>query len=154
MSSGYVRSMVKSYFATSFPTDVLVDFTALEATLEDILSQYTIEETDSWYGIQFIGSSKEPIAIASSVNKGWYRERGSLFFHIVVPPGVVSGTSAADKLVANADALDAKFSGARIGDIIIESVTPLNTEAGATLDFEGGFTSGSMIISYYRDLNL
>jgi hypothetical protein len=154
MSSGYVRSTIKTYFATQFPGVPLVDFTAEERELEELMTQYSITFQTTWFGIEFVGNTKDPIAVATDTNKGCYRERGSLFFHIVAPVGLVTGTRAADKLVANADALDAKFSGARIGDIIIESITPLNTNAGATLQFEHGFTGGSLIVSYYRDLNL
>jgi len=154
MSSSYVRSQIKAYFAAQLPTDILVDFTAEERGLGAILNEYSISRTDNWYGIQFIGSDEEPIAIASDNNKGCYRENGSLFFHIVTPAGKRLGSTAADRLISTGETLRDIFRGARINDIIVESVTPISTESGSTLTFEGGWQSGSTIVSYYRDINL
>lgn len=154
MSSSYVRTNVKTYFSTEFPGETLVDYTAEERQLSQILKQYGLDYKSDWYAIQFIGSDEEPISIASNTNKGCYRERGSLFFHVVTPAVIKSGVSAADRIIPNAEAVIEKFRGARINDIVVESVTPINTESGGTLEFEQGFTSGSFIVSYYRDINL
>ena len=44
------------------------------------------------------------------------------------------------------------FRGKRINDIIIESVSPPNTESGTTIEFDNNFTSASIFLDYYRDL--
>ena len=147
MSSSYVRSTIKSYFTTTFPSKVLVDFTAEERDMVEILRQYSLTRTSQWYGIQFIGSDEEPVSSTSTSTRGQYRETGSLFFHIIVP----SGVNAATNIIANVETIRDAFRGRRISDIVIQSVTPVNTEEGSTLQFESGFTSGSFIVNYYYD---
>ncbi len=59
-----------------------------------------------------------------------------------------------DALLQRGEVLRNLFRGRRIGDIIIDSVSPMNFDSGATLEFEGGYMSGSFFMSYRRDLAL
>ena len=59
-----------------------------------------------------------------------------------------------DDILTRAETLRNLIRGRRINDIVIEGVTPPNFEQGATLDLDAGYSSGSFIVNYYRDLNL
>jgi hypothetical protein len=154
MSSLNVRTEIKNYFSAELPGEVLIDWTSEERPLGAILQENSLDHNDSFYAIQFIGSDEEPIAIASNTNQGCYRETGAIYFHVVVPSGRIGGQTAAERLLPKAEALRDILRGARINGVVIESVTPPNTEAGATLEFEQGFMSASVIAAYYYDINL
>jgi len=151
MSSSYVRTEIKSFMATTFPGETLIDLTAEFENIRDFLAHNGITGRDAWLGLQFIGSDEQPINVGAGNTQGLYRETGSLFFHIVEP--AVKST-AANNIVSRSETLRSGLRGMRINDIVIESVTPVTTQSGSTLEFESGFTSGSFIVSYYRDLNL
>jgi hypothetical protein len=150
MSSSYVRTQIKAFIAAELATENVIDLTAEYAELQDMLDDNGLTYTDSWLGIQFIGSEEIPINVGANNTSGCYREDGSVFLHVVAP----ATDSAASDLLTRAEALRTAFRGQRINDMIIEGVTPPNFEAGATLQFEAGFTSASVIVNYQRDLNL
>jgi len=154
MSSSFVRSTIKSYFATKLPGEKLVDFTAEERALQEILDGLSITPKDDWYGIEFIGDDELPISVPATNTQGCYRETGALFLHIVTFAGIRLGSIPSDRIITNGEILQAIFRGANISGIIIESVTPISTESGATLEFEHGWQSGSFLASFYRDFNL
>lgn len=149
MSSLYVRNEIKDFLTANFPVESQVDISAEYGNLSKMLDKAGVGKTDPWLALQFVGSDEVPISVGS-LNKGCYREIGAIFLHIVEPVklGVI------DPLLTRAEALRDGFRGRRIGDIIVDSVTPPNTESGATLEFEGGYTSATINISYRRDLNI
>lgn len=152
MSSAYVRTQIKNFIATNLPTENSVDLTNEFDTVGEMLVASGYHEyKDPWLGIQFIGSDELPVSISSTNLKGKFRETGSVFLHVVEP---AKRTIATDNILTRGEALRSNLRGQRIGDIIVESVTPLNFEATSTLQFEGGFTSASVIVNYYRDLSL
>ena len=69
--------------------------------------------------------------------------------HVVAPigPNVVY-----TNIIDRAETLMGIFRGKRIGEIVIESITPMNTERGTTIEFDNSFTSGTFFVNYYRDL--
>jgi len=150
MSSSYVRTQIKAFIATNFPTEKLIDLTGEYAELKDFLAYNSITYNSPWLGIDFVGADEVPIAVTTTTSKGCYRETGSIYFHVTEPVKHV----AASNIISRGETLRTGLRGQRIGDIIIEGVTPISTSGGTTLEFEGGFTSGSFFVNYYRDLNL
>jgi len=149
MSSSYVRTEIKTFLSAN-STENVVDLTGQYLQLNEMLTAEGLTRNDPWLGIQFIGSTETPQSLVSTNNQGRYREIGSLFFHVVAR---VSNTLR-DDILARAETLRNSIRGRRINDIVIEGVTPPNFEQGATLDLEGGYSSASVIVNYYRDLNL
>lgn len=146
MSSKYIREQIATFVNSDIPLENFIDLTAESDQLNDLVESYGLSYEDPWLGCQFIGSDENPIAVG---NKD-YRETGSVFLHVVAPAkkGVRAG------IIDRAEAIRDAFRGKRINDIVIESVTPPNFEAAATLQFEGGYTSASVIVNYYRDLHI
>jgi len=149
MSSLYIRTQVKAFIASDIPSETVVDLTAQYKTLQDMLDDVGVGILDSWLGLQFIGTNEEPITVNSNNTGGCYRETGSLFLHVVSP----AKNSAADDIINRTETIRNAFRGQRINDIIIDGVTPPNFESSGTLQFDDGFTSASIIVDFYRDLN-
>ena len=150
MSSTYVRTQVKDYLAANAPTETLIDLTAAFQEIKELVEDAGITSNDTWLGIEFVGDDEVPITIPATNDTGKYRESGSIFMHVVD----IAKLGAGDALLQRGETLRNLFRGKRIGDIIVESVTPMNFNAGSTLQFDGGYMSGSIIVSYQRDLEL
>ena len=150
MSSEYVRSQIISFIESNLTDETAIDLSGEFDNLEALLAREGITGRDNWLGLQFIGSDEIPIAVSSTNTTGCYRETGAIFLHIAEKARLGIGAL----IIARAETIRNAFRGVRIGDILVESVTPVNFNSEATLNFEGGYTSGSVIISYERDLNL
>lgn len=118
--------------------------------MKELISEAGLQPDAPWLGLQFIGNDEIPVALAATNDQGKYRETGAIYFHVVATAQLGVG----DSLLARGEALRNLFRGRRIGDIVIESVTPMNFDSGATLAFEGGYMSGSFFCAYLRDLDL
>lgn len=149
MSSSYVRTEIKTFLSANSAENI-IDLTGQYLKLHEMITAEGLTRNDPWLGLQFIGSTETPQSLVSTNSAGRYREIGSLFFHVV---DRVSDTLR-DDLLGRAETLRNLLRGRRINDIVIEGVTPPNFEQGATLDLEGGYSSASIIVNYYRDLNL
>lgn len=151
MSSIYVRDEVKSFFVSDIPTETIVlDLTGEWSDFEEYLRSNGVNYDTPWVGLQFIGNDEVPISLTANNSKGCYRETGIVYIHVVEPASLTSGNA----IVTRAETIRKAFRGQRIGDMLIESVSPVNTERGGTLEFDGGYVSGSVIASYQRDENL
>lgn len=150
MSSVYVRTQIKSFLTTNAPTEKVADMTGQFQELQDFLTTNSIGLSSPWIGIQFVGNDETPITVGATNSHGKYRENGAVYFHIVD----IAKLAVHDLILARAETIRNLLRGARIGDIVIESVTPPNFGEGATLNFDGGYISGSFIVAYYRDVNL
>lgn len=150
MSSLNVRNTLKTYLATALPTERLIDLTGKFDYIEDVILDAGLDREDPWLGIEFIGNSEEPITVPAENAKGKFREFGAFMFHVAAIPKL----NVAADLLPRAEALRNNLRGRRIGDIVIESVTPPNFGLGATIDFEGGYTSCTVMVSYYADLDI
>jgi len=144
MSSEYVRDEFKTFLAAN-SAETIIDMSGEFRTIENLLTDESISRTDDWVGVQFTASIEEPITIIG----GCYREFGVVLMHVVAP---ISINVFNLNILPRGDALRAKFRGKRINDIVIESITPLNTERGTTIEFDNGWTSGTFFVNYYRDL--
>lgn len=143
MSSVYVRTEIKDYFAAN-STEKLVDISGEFRELRNLLTDESITDSDNWVAIQFVGNTEEMI----SVPKGCYREFGTISFHVVAPIAI----GAIDGILTRCETIRSLYRGKRIDDIIIESVSPPNTEVGTTIDFENNFMSASFFVDYYSDI--
>lgn len=150
MSSVYVRTEIKNFLADE-SDETVVDLTSQFGELKQFLAEeYDVQPDSPWLGIQFIGDDEIPVSLAATNDQGKYRETGAIFFHVVDVARLGNG----DSLLTRGETLRNLFRGRRIGSIIIDSVTPMNFDSGATLQFEGGFMSGSFLAGYRRDLDL
>ena len=144
MSSKQLRIDIKNYISAN-SAETVVDLSGEYRTLIKVAGDNSITPNDNWVAIQFLGSEEEPIDVQNMC----FREFGSIFVHVIAPiqPNVVE-----NNLIDRTETLRALFRGKRINDIVIESVSPLNTEGGTTLEFDNSFTSGTFFINYYRDI--
>jgi hypothetical protein len=149
MSSAYVRTQIKDFLETNSSEDV-VDLTADFQEIKELLDDSGIQPDAPWLGVQFQGDDEIPVALAATNDQGKYRETGAIYIHVVSTARLGVG----DALLTRGEVLRNLFRGRRIGDILIESVTPMNFDSGATLQFEGGYMSGSFLMAYQRDLDL
>jgi hypothetical protein len=149
MSSSYVRTQVKQFLEDN-SNESVIDMTALFQEIKELLADNEIQPDAPWLGVQFVGDDEIPIALAATNDQGKYRESGAIYFHVVD----IARIGVGDSLLTRGEVLRNLLRGRRIGDIFIESVTPMNFDSGATLEFEGGYVSGSFIVAYQRDLDL
>lgn len=151
MSSKFVRDEVKSFINTNLPLEKIVDLTAEGREIRDMLTDNGVSRNDPWIGLQFIGQDEEPITVPATNTSGKYREIGAVFIHVVD----IAAIGAGNKILNRSEAIRSLFRGQRISDKIkIESVSPPNFEAGGTLQFEAGWTSASVIVSYEYDIDI
>ena len=153
MSSKFVRDSFKTFIETGLPAENVIDLTAEGQEIQDFLDSYGLSLDDSWLGLQYQADPERPITVPATNTTGKYREDGIVFVHIVAPITFPTVTLMGG-LLNRAEAIKNLFRGIRIGDIIIETVGQPNFESGATLEFEGGFQSCSIIINYQYDINL
>lgn len=149
MSSLAVRTAIKDFLDTNSAEDV-VDITAAFEEIKELLADSGVQPDAPWLGLQFIGGEEIPIALAATNDQGLYREFGSVILHLVD----VARIGVGNLLVTRGEALINLFRGRRIGDIVVDGMTMMNTEIGTTLQFEGGYVSGSFQVTFYRDVNL
>lgn len=150
MSSAYVRTTIKDFVETNVPSENLVDLSSQFGEMKEFLADFGVPVDGPWLGIQFIGDDEIPIGLAATNDQGLYRESGAIYFHICDVARLGNG----DSLLTRGETLRNLLRGRHIGDIIIEGVTPMNFDQGATLQFEGGYMSGSFYVSYIRDNNI
>ena len=152
MSSLYVRTEIKQFISDNLSVEEpnVVDLTADFENINTLLEREGITGSTPWIGLQFVGNEEIPFALAASNNTGKYRETGAIFIHIVEKASL----GIADKILQRAEVVRDAFRGRTINDMRIESITPPNFSTGATLNFEGGYTSASIILGYERDLSL
>jgi len=150
MSSTYVRTEIKNFIATELPTEKVIDLSGQYETMDQIIANEGLVPDDPWLGLDFIANDEVPITVPANNTQGRYREDGAIYFHVVE----VASLGNSGTILSRGEALRNKLRGQRIGQIIVESVSPLNFGSGATLQFEGGYTRASFILSYQRDLEL
>lgn len=150
MSSVYVRDQIEQFINDNLGSENLVDVTAEFDDLQELLGDYGLDYQSKWLGIQYIGSDELPISLVANNSSGKYRETGAIFLHIVEP----ARNAAKDDILTRSEVIRNTFRGQRINDIVVEGVTPINFESAATLQFEDGFTSASVVVNYYYDRSL
>lgn len=149
MSSAACRTEILNFLDSESEEDV-VDLTALYGELDQELTNAGISPDSPWLGVRFVGDDEIPVSLAATNDQGMYRESGAIYFDIVDVAKLGGGNS----LLTRAETLRNLLMGQRIGSTIIQSVSLPNFDAGTTLQFEGGWMSGSFICGYIRDRNL
>lgn len=150
MSALAVRTGIKDFLIAEFPSETFLDLTGQYDTIERYLAHNGINRNDTWIGIQFIGTDEIPVALSANNTQGCYREFGIVILHIV---GIAS-LGVGDAIVNRAEAIRNKLRGQRIGNIIIDSVSPPNFDVASTLRFEGGYIAAAINADYKYDLSL
>lgn len=151
MSSKIVRQEINAWILANIPSEPnVIDLTAQYLNMSELLAKESIGRNDPWLGIQFIGAGEEPSTLYANNTNGCYRETGSVFLHVVDR----AKDTVLDDLLTRIETIRNKLRGQRINDIVVQGVTPPNFESGATLQLEGGYQSASIIINFYRDLQL
>lgn len=150
MSSSTVRTTIMTNLGAEFPTETFIDMSGAFQDLNDFLSENGVGRTDAWVGVEFIAGEEIPITVAATNEQGKYRETGGVMIHVVD----IARLGVADSILTRGELIRNYLRGQRFGTIIIETVTPLSFARGSTLDFDGGFTSGTFMVSYYADLDL
>ncbi len=150
MSSSYVRTQIKNFITANLPLEKLVDISSEYDEIGDMLEDQGAALGQPWIGIQFLSALERPVSTPATNTTGKFREIGSVLIHIVEPSklGVINA------ILPRAEAVVDLFRSQRIGRVIVEEVTPLNTSAGSTLTFQRGFSSGTIIVSYHSDKDL
>lgn len=144
MSSVYVRGEFKTFLSAN-TSETVIDLTSEFEDVSDLVERYGITSKDPWVGIQFLGSDETPVTVGATNVTGKYREEGAVYLHIVA----IAKLGASDLILQRGEVFRDLLRGQRIGDrIVVNSVTPMNFGSGATLSFEGGYTSGSFMLDY------
>ncbi len=149
MASAYVRTQIKQFLDDN-SAETYVDLTAQFGELSQVLAEASVQPDTPWLGLQFVGGDETPVGLSATNDQGLYRENGIIQLHVVA----VAAIGVGDGLLTRGETLRNLFRGRRIGDIVIESVSPMNFDSGATLEFESGYMSGTCIVAFYHDLNL
>ncbi len=146
MSSLPVRTAIRSFLSTN-SSESVVDLTGHFEELKDMLESAGVSPDEPWLGLDFSSDGEEPVSLTADNEKGLYREFGLVLMHVCAVAKIGVGAS----LETRGEALQNLFRGQRIGGVIIEKVTPLNTNSGATLEFDGGYVAGTVTVQYYYD---
>lgn len=149
MSGSNVRTLVKAFLASGAPTESVVDLSGQFDEFNAMLADAGVQPEAPWLGIEFIGGEELPISLSATNDMGLYREIGSVVLHVCAEARIGVGNS----IVTRGEALRNLFRGVRIGPIVIESVTPVNMGAGSTLEFDGGYVSGTLTVNYHCDIS-
>lgn len=147
MSSLAVRDLINQFLEDNSTEDV-VDLTGHFEEMKNMLADNDIQPDAPWLGLEFIGDEELPVSLAATNDQGLYREFGQISLHICAVAKIGVGSS----IIQRGEVLRKLFRGERIGGIVVESVSPINTGPGATLEFEGGYVSGTITVSYYYDV--
>lgn len=146
MSSVAVRTLVRDFLAANSDEKV-VDLTGQFADFRDLMAQENVGPDAPWLGLDFIGDGEDPVSLAADNQQGLYREFGLIQLHVCAVAKIGVGAS----LEARGEVLRNLFRGRRIGGIVVENVSPINTGPGATLEFEGGYVSGTVSVGFHYD---
>lgn len=146
MSSSTVRTAIRNFLAAESSEDV-VDMTGHFEDLRELLSQSGVAPDAPWLGLDFSTDGEEPVSLTADNEKGLYREYGLILLHVCSVAKIGVGAD----LESRGETLLNLFRGQRIGAVVIERVSPINTGPGATLEFDAGYVSGTVTLQYYCD---
>lgn len=146
MSRLAVRTAIKDFLDANSSEDV-IDITAEFEELKDLLQDHDIQPEAPWLGLEFSADPAEPVSLTANNTQGLYREYGLISLHVVTSARLGAG----NELLSRGEGLINLFEGSRIGDVVINTVGSLNTGPGATLEFEGGYVSGTITLGYHFD---
>lgn len=146
MSSLAVRNLTRDFLAENSDESV-VDLTGEFQELRELLAESEVQPDTPWLGLDFSGDGEEPVSLTADNTKGLYRETGLIHLHVCAVAKIGVGAN----LESRSEALRNLFRGRRIGGIVVETVSPMNTGRGSTLEFEAGYVSGTVNVAYHFD---
>jgi len=146
MSSLAVRNLIKDFLYDE-SDETTIDLTGHFEDIRELLHEEEVQPDAPWLGLEFIAEGDEPISLTANNEQGLYREVGLVQLHICA----VGRLGVGNELVERGDVLQKLFKGRRIGALVVESVRPINTGPGATLEFEAGYVSGTVTVAYHYD---
>ena len=146
MSKQAVRDTIFDFLADE-SNESVVDFTAQFGDVKDMISEAGVQPESPWLGVDFASDPAEPVSLTANNTQGLYREFGIIFLHVCT----VGRIGAGNELLSRAEALINLFEGRRINDVVINTVGSLQTGPGQTLEFEGGYVSGTITLGYQFD---
>lgn len=147
MSSKNVRDEIRTFLSQN-SAETVVDLTAQFDDLRSLLAESSVQPDAPWLGLEFVGDAEEPVSLSADNEKGLYREYGLIQLHVCAVAKIGVGAT----LETRGEVLRDLFRGRRIGAIVVESVSPINTGPGATLEFEAGYVSGTISVGYKYDM--
>jgi hypothetical protein len=137
MASSLVRTEIKNYLTANWTATAIFD-------LSDYLRATDFPVDAPWLGIQFLSSKEETIHISGSLNG--YRERGVIFFHLVIPNGFATSTA-----LTFCEDLRNLFRGKRIGEIAIIRADPPTDTKGTALLIKGPWYGMAVPVAFQWD---
>lgn len=146
MSSLEVRNLIKDFLDDN-SAETVIDLTGHFEDLRELLVEEDVQPDAPWLGLEFVADDEEPVSLTANNEQGLYREFGLVQLHVCA----VSKIGVGVELVSRGDVLQKLFKGRRIGALVVESVRPINTGPGATLEFDAGYVSGTVTVSYKYD---
>ena len=150
MSSLAVRTAVRQFLTDNIPAETVVDITGHFEDLRQLLADAGVQPDAPWLGLDFSSDGEEPVSLTADNTRGLYREYGLIQLHVCALAKIGAGAD----LETRGEALLNLFRGRRIGNIIVERVSPINTGPGATLEFDAGYVSGTVTAQYHYDNTL
>lgn len=150
MSSLAVRTAIFNFISSVAPTENVIDLSGQYAEIQDLIEEAGLAYDDPWLGVQFIGNDDVPITVGANNDTGMYRETGGIYIHVIG----VAKLGVAGSILSRGEALRDAFRGMRIGEILIDGMTPINFDTGATVRFSGGYIGASFLVSYVREYNI
>lgn len=146
MSKLAVRDSIIEFLKEN-TTENVIDLTGDYEEVRELLAEYNLKPDDPWLGVQFTADPEEPVSLTANGQQGLYREWGLIYLHVVMEARIGVGR----QLVLRGENLLNLFRGRNIKGVVIESITPITTDRGATLEFEAGYMSGVVALDYYYD---
>ena len=135
MSSGYVRLHINSFLEdnwTTTPIYYVDDYDSIESI--------PANNSEAWVGVEYPSSVEQ----VNSIPANFWREDGNVLIHIVTPNGWNSTTP-----VSYGDQLQQLLRGQRLGDVVIESVSPVTDASPPALELSSSWHGWAILISYY-----
>ena len=135
MSSGYVRLQINSFLEANWTTTDIF-YVDDYASIDSIPAN----NTDAWVGVEYPSSVEQ----VNSIPANFWREDGDVLIHIVTPNGWESATP-----VSYGDQLQQLLRGQRLGDVVIESVSPVTDASPPALELSSSWHGWAILVSYY-----
>ena len=145
MSAPQVRTNLKNYLQTTFPTDKIIDLSGEYREHDVFLKANSLTRDSVWVGLQFIGDSEEGNALSTVTDQGFWVEYGMIYVHVCGPANALGGINT---LIAKAHNYRKKLRSLRLGKLTIEGTLPPMTDEGAALVFESGSQAATVGASY------
>jgi hypothetical protein len=135
MSSGYVREKINTFLEANWTTTEIYyvdDYDSIESI--------PANNTDAWVGVEYPGA----VETVDSIPANFWREDGDVIIHIVTPNGWNSL-----KPIQYGDQLQQMLRGQRLGDVVIENVSPVTDASPPALELSSSWHGWAILVRYY-----